>query len=371
MDALKKWLGCHKKPIAIVCLVLCIAFVARALYKVLYKPPVEKEIPYVRTVTIGKDTTLTEYTYPGEVRGRYESALAFQAGGKIIQRNVSLGDEVRAGQVLMVIDPKDVVQAVNNAQAAVTSAQSQAKLARDNATRYQALYQQGAVSEAVWDQYRTQHEAADAALNQALAQLTTARNKLEYTQLVSDHDGVVSSLSGEVGMVVAAGTPVATVVQAGNREIQIFVPENRLGTIAPNMPCQVTFWALQNTTAQGYIRDIAPMADPNTKTYKVRVALPDMPEAARLGMTAKVTLGSVRATQLLLPRAALYQTGDKTEVWVVKAGKVHLQDVTIGNYQDDSVVITKGLTEGDIVVTGGISKLQDNMEVRLEGGVAQ
>jgi multidrug efflux system membrane fusion protein len=161
------------------------------------------------------------------------------------------------------------------------------------------------------------------------------------------------------------------VVQAGNREIQIFVPENRLGTIAPNMPCQVTFWALQNTTAQGYIRDIAPMADPNTKTYKVRVALPDMPEAARLGMTAKVTLGSVRATQLLLPRAALYQTGDKTEVWVVKAGKVHLQDVTIGNYQDDSVVITKGLTEGDIVVTGGISKLQDNMEVRLEGGVAQ
>jgi multidrug efflux system membrane fusion protein len=369
-EKITNWLQTHKKQVAIACAVLLAAQLGRALYKVLYKPKVEKNIPYVRTITVGKDTYATDYTYPGTVRGKYESTLAFQVGGRITQRNVNLGDQVRAGQVLMVIDPKDVQQQVDNARAAVNSAASNAKLAADNARRYGALFRQGAVSESVWDTYRTQNEAAEATLAQAQAQLATAMNQLGYTQLTADHDGVVSSVTGEVGQVASAGAPMATVVQDGNREIEIYVPEGRLGTIAPDMPCTVTFWALNDVTADGTIRYISPMADTATRTYKVRIAIPSMPEGAKLGMTAKVTLGAGSRTAVVIPRSALYETGGSTNVWVVRDGKVSLVPVELGPYQDDNVTIKSGLSDGDVVVTAGISKLREGMEVKLEGSAS-
>lgn len=366
-EKITRWLQSHRKVLAIACAVILVCLIGHALYKVLYKPRVEKTIPYVRTVTIGKSSYATEYTYPGTVRGKYESTLAFQVSGRITQRNVNLGDQVHTGDILMLIDPKDVQQQVDNAQAAVNSAVSSAKLAADNARRYEALYQQGAVSESVWDSYRTQHEAADATLAQAQAQLMTALNQLGYTQLTADHDGVVSSVTGEVGQVASAGSPMVTVVQDGNREIEIYVPEGRLGTIAPDMPCTITFWALGDTTAEGAIRYISPMADAATRTYKVRISIPAMPEGARLGMTAKVTLGTASRSAVVIPRSALYEAGGSTGVWVVRDGKVTLIPVELGPYQEDKVSIRNGLSDGDVVVTAGISKLREGMEVKLEG----
>lgn len=364
----KPFFEAHKKPIYIVLGILILAFLGHSLYKIFYKPPIVKDIPVVRTTTVGQSSNANAYTYPGEVRGKYESNLAFQVGGKIISRSINLGDTVRAGQVLMTIDPKDVRQSYNLYQAAVNSAQSNYKLARDNAVRYETLFSKGAVSESIRDQYRTQYEAAAATLQQAEAQLIASSHQLEYTELRADHDGVISALSGEIGMVVSAGTPVATLVQAGDREIQIFVPEGRLNTIRPGQPCKVTFWALNNVTADGTITEIAPMADQATKTYKVRVALNAMPPEAKLGMTAKVQLSDGNSTDILIPRSAIYGTTGAPQVWVVKDGKVSLTTVAINGYKDDKVIITSGLKTGDIVVTAGITKLSNNMEVKIEGG---
>jgi len=364
----KPFFEAHKKPIYIVLGILILAFLGHSLYKIFYKPPIVKDIPVVRTTTVGQSSNANAYTYPGEVRGKYESNLAFQVGGKIISRSINLGDTVRAGQVLMTIDPKDVRQSYNLYQAAVNSAQSNYKLARDNAVRYETLFSKGAVSESIRDQYRTQYEAAAATLQQAEAQLIASSHQLEYTELRADHDGVISALSGEIGMVVSAGTPVATLVQAGDREIQIFVPEGRLNTIRPGQPCKVTFWALNNVTADGTITEIAPMADQATKTYKVRVALNAMPPEAKLGMTAKVQLSDGNSTDILIPRSAIYGTTGAPQVWVVKDGKVSLTTVAINGYKDDKVIITSGLKTGDVVVTAGITKLSNNMEVKIEGG---
>lgn len=190
----------------------------------------------------------------------------------------------------MQIDPKDIEQSFEASQAAVTAAEANYKLARDNASRYTALYNSGGVSKAMMEQYNTQMEAAASSLRQAQAQLITNSNQLSYTQLIADHDGVVANVSGEVGQVVAAGTPVVTVVQSGEQEIQIYVPENHLDKIYPQQSAKINFWALENVSADGYIREIAPMADSVTRTYKVRVAVPQMPAAVKLGMTAKVHL---------------------------------------------------------------------------------
>lgn len=335
------------------------------------KPDIVKEVPYVRTVTVGQETFDNTFSYPGEVRGRYESNLAFQAAGKIISRNVNLGDTVKTGDILMRIDPKDIEQSFDASQAAVTAAEANYKLARDNAARYTTLYNSGGVSKAMMEQYNTQLEAASSNLRQARAQLIASSNQLSYTQLIADHDGVVASVSGEVGQVVAAGTPVITVVQSGEQEVQIYIPENRLDNIKPQQAALINFWALTNVSAEGYIREIAPMADSVTRTYKVRVAVPQMPPAVKLGMTAKVHLQNGTESSILLPSAAIYQTGTKAQVWLVSNNKVHTNDVTIAGYEGNNVRISAGLKQGDIVVVGGINKLAEGQSVRLEAGVSQ
>ena len=376
----------NKKAFAIATVVLTIGCGGYALYSNMTRNPKSaKVIPIVRVYTVGQNAVVANTKiYPGEVRGRYESQLAFQVAGKIAARYVNVGDTVRAGQVLLALDPKDVAQSVEATTAQLASARASYKLAADNAARYSSLYAQGAVSEAVRDQYQTQLEAASAALRQAQAQANVSSNQLGYTQLVSDTDGVVTALNAEVGQVVAAGTPIATVVRSGEREVHISVPEG--ASLSVGQKAQISFWALPGVEAAGFVREIASMADPVTRTYKVCVAVPDLPAAAKLGMTAKVSLapeqraavsgaakGDATATEptspaFTIPAQALYQVNGKTQVWVVRDNKAQLVEVKVNGYSGNEVLIEQGLSRGDKVITAGLAKLVPHQEVRLEEG---
>ena len=375
----------YQKRLALAAVLLAVGLGSYALYNnIAHKPQTAKLVPIVRTYTVGTAAATAAATYPGEVRGRYESQLAFQVAGKINARMVNVGDSVRAGQVLLALDPKDVNQSVEATAAQLASARASYKLAADNAARYSSLYAQGAVSEAVRDQYQTQLEAASAALRQAPAQANVSSNQLGYTQLVSDTDGVVTALNAEVGQVVAAGTPIATVVRSGEREVHISVPEG--ASLSVGQKAQISFWALPGVEAAGFVREIASMADPVTRTYKVCVAVPDLPAAAKLGMTAKVSLapeqraavsgaakGDATATEptspaFTIPAQALYQVNGKTQVWVVRDNKAQLVEVKVNGYSGNEVLIEQGLSRGDKVITAGLAKLVPHQEVRLEEG---
>lgn len=368
----------NKKAFAIATVVLTLGCGGYALYSNMTRNPKStKVIPIVRVYTVGQNAVVANTKiYPGEVRGRYESQLAFQVAGKIAARYVNVGDTVRAGQVLLALDPKDVNQSVEATAAQLASARASYKLAADNAARYSSLYAQGAVSEAIRDQYATQLEAASAALRQAQSQANVSSNQLGYTQLVSDTDGVVTALSGEVGQVVGAGAPIATVVRSGQREVQINVPEG--AALKIGQKASISFWALPGVTASGYVREIASMADPVTRTYKVCVAVPDLPSTAKLGMTAKVELATsadlptttandANAT-FLIPAQALYQVNNKPQVWLVRDKKAQLADVKVNGYSGNQVLIEQGLSRGDKIITAGLAKLTPNQEVRLEEG---
>lgn len=364
----------NQKRLAIAAAVLIVGASAFALYaNIAHKPQAAKIIPIVRTYTVGNVATAAAATYPGEVRGRYESQLAFQVAGKIAARMVNVGDSVQAGQVLLALDPKDVAQNVEATAAQLASARASYKLAADNAARYRSLYAQGAVSEAIRDQYNTQLEAASATLRQAQAQANVSSNQLGYTQLVSDTAGVVTALNGEVGQVVGAGTPIATVVRSGEREVQISVPEG--ANVSVGQQASVSFWALPGVEATGHVREIASMADPVTRTYKVCVAVPAWPAEAKLGMTAKVSFAdeAVNATAstaagYFIPAQALYQVNNKAQVWVVRERKAQLVEVTVAGYAGNDIIISQGLSQGDKVITAGLAKLIPNQEVRLEEG---
>ncbi|MDU4960392.1 MAG: efflux RND transporter periplasmic adaptor subunit [Sporomusaceae bacterium] len=333
---------------------------------------VVNEIPVVRTAIINTASSSRNYTYSGEVRGRYESQLAFQVNGKIVRRNVQLGSTVQAGEVLMQIDAKDVLQTVNNYSAQVASAESQLQLAESNLKRYRELLEGGAISHSLYDQYVNAYHVAAAGVRQARAQYEQGANQLDYTLLKADKGGIVSAITAEIGQVVNAGQVVATVVQDGEREVEISVPENRIEELRNAAKIQISFWALRQTTTDGRIREISPAADPATRTFKVRVTLTTPPPEIKLGMTAAVAVADNNTvwSAISIPVTAVYQTANATPgVWIVTSDKtVTLRAIQTGNYGGDNTVqVTSGLRQGERIVVAGVHKLTEGQQVSLDG----
>lgn len=326
----------------------------------------------VKTQVVSLGAQEVAQSYSGVIRGRYETNMAFQVGGRIISRNVQLGDKVFAGQVLMVIDARDVIQQANQGDAQVAAAKAQLDLARVNLQRYRELYAQEAVPASVLDQHETSYEAALASYESAMAQAVQGHNALGYTNLASDADGVISAISAEVGQVVGAGQPVVTVTQDDELEVEYNVPENQLSEMYIGKEVAVQLWANKGDTVTGIVREISPVADNTARTFKVRVSLPDLPAGIQLGMTAKVmsfVQGNTAANAAILPLSAIYQTGNTPQVWMVNKDSMtlELKDVQVGAAEGNKVQV-QGLSHGDVVVIAGVHKLRVGEKVRLMDG---
>jgi len=330
--------------------------------------PAAEEIMVVRTAVIGANGISQGYTYSGEVRGRYESQLAFQVNGKIIKRNVQLGSAVQAGDVLMQIDAKDIQQTVNSNSAQIYSAESQRILAESNLSRYQQLLDQGAISRAQYDQYINAYNVAVAGVRQANAQYAQGENQLDYSYLRADKSGVISAITAEIGQVVTSGQVVITVVQDGDREVEISVPENRIEELRRAGQIKVSFWALPNVVVDGNIREISPMADQTTRTFKIRISIVNPPEAMKLGMTAAVTVDTDNKQQTVsIPLAAIYQDENVPKVWVVENDKLILRPVQTANFGNGTIQVLSGLQIGDRIVIAGVHKLKEGQQVKVSG----
>jgi membrane fusion protein, multidrug efflux system len=275
---------------------------------------------------------------------------------------------VKPGDVLMQMDARDLQQTANTYSAQVYSAESQLKLAEKNLNRYRQLYSQGAISRATLDQYESAYDVAAAGVQQSAAQYNQSSNQINASTIYADTAGVVSAISAEVGQIVSAGQPVITVVQDGEREIEINVPENRIEELRQVRQIRVGFWAFPNVRVEGKIREIAPMADKVTRTFKVRVSLVNPPEEIKLGMTASVTLGANNSQQAVsIPLAAIYQSDDKPAVWVVTGETLTLRPVITGIFGNGTVQVLSGLEQGERIVIAGVHKLKEGQRVKVTG----
>ncbi|WP_020587829.1 efflux RND transporter periplasmic adaptor subunit [Desulfobacter curvatus] len=325
--------------------------------------------PLVTSMTISPQNTRPAHLFSGEVRGRYEAALGFRVPGKIIARHVETGTRVKAGDLLMQVDPKDIQEAVTAAKAQVDAATSQYNLAADLLNRFNALYEQDYMSKAEIDRYQNSADSARAVLKQARAQFTQAKNQLDYCNLKADDDGVVLDIRAETGQVVAAGMPVVIMAKGDQREVEIFVPENQVAQFSPDAPFHVSFWALPGLTVQGYVRYVSPVADPITRTYKTRITLINPPDTVRLGMTASAVSATPEAgsSRIFIPLSAVYQAGDAPMVWVVEDHKARLQQIKLGKAgHGEEIQVIEGLSPGDEIITTGVHKLSEGQQVRTQ-----
>ena len=319
--------------------------------------------PLVRTMTVENNNVGAEEIYSGTVKGRYETNLSFQVGGRIINRAVDVGSRVFNGDVLMTVDASDYNQQVNQAEAQMSSTAAQLNLARSNLDRYQQLYNENAIPAAMLDQYRTDYNAARAAYDNARAAAQQSYNALSYTQLIADADGVISSINVEEGQVVAAGQTALTLVQTNELEVEINVPENKLPTV--NQPALIKFWA-STVEVQAVVREIAPMADAASRTYRVRLTLLDPPSEIQLGMTASAAFKTKAVEGMVVPLTAIYQSDEQPKVWIVERDQiVRPKNISVERFEENQALV-KGLKSGEMIVTAGVNKLRDGQTVRTQ-----
>uniref|UniRef100_UPI000344EC20 efflux RND transporter periplasmic adaptor subunit n=1 Tax=Janthinobacterium sp. HH01 TaxID=1198452 RepID=UPI000344EC20 len=332
--------------------------------------PAEKteDIRPVRAIVLASSDVDVNAEFSGEVRARVESRLGFRVGGKIVARKVDVGTLVKHGQVLMQLDPQDLQLSQAQALAGLRAAETNRDLAKAELKRYQELRSKNFVSQAVLDAKDSTYKAAQANVDAAQAAYRGQSNQAGYASLVSDVDGVVTAVDAEVGQVVQPGTPVVRVARQGEKEIVIGLPEDKVETLRRVPDVQVRLWADPKNTVAGKIREISPVADPSTRTYTVKVSIPDSLAEAKLGMTAVVQFASKTATpQIKVPLTALYYEKSASSVWVVDGGVVKLVPVTIAGAAGNDIVLGSGVKAGQTVVTAGVNLLKPGQKVKILG----
>ena len=305
--------------------------------------------------------------FAGEVRAREESPLAFRVGGKLVRRLVDIGDRVDRGQLLASIDPGDLSLQAQAAQAGLAAAEAELQRASADRARYQALASEQLVSRSARDAQDAAHAAALGQVRAARANLQAARNQVGYSQLRAPAAGVIAERHAEAGQVVAAGQPVFVLAADGPREIQVALPESAIDRFSVGRAAQVELWNAQGRRLPARIREIAPAADPRTRTYAARVAL-EASGGAELGQSARVYFepGAGETAVLTVPLAALQRSdAGATAVWVVdpRSHVLQLRPVQAGAYGEDRVPVLRGLTAADWVVAAGGHLLREGQVV--------
>tara|TARA_R110002020_G_scaffold104073_11_gene243713 strand:+ start:5054 stop:6202 length:1149 start_codon:yes stop_codon:yes gene_type:complete len=303
--------------------------------------------------------------YAGEVRARFEPALAFRIGGKISKRFVDVGARVKKDQPLAELDASDVGLQREAAQAQLSSAEADLALATSELERYRDLVDQQLVSRSLYDARVSQHEAAMARVRQARAQADVSVNQAGYAVLRAPASGVIAQRLAEAGQVVAAGQTVFVLAEDGEREVAISVPERDARDFSVGRPLAVELWSRPGERFPGALREISPSADPQARTFAARVSFEPGDTPVDLGQSARVYANGGDQPVVTVPLSAVHEKDGGAAVWVVDpaASKVNLRPVVLGAYGEDRVPVREGLAAGDWVVAAGVHLLLEGQRI--------
>ena len=344
------------------------------------KPAEEAKAPPVRpvlTVVAKQREAVVFGPFAGTVEPRYQSQLGFQIAGRMVARDVTVGDLVRKGQRLAALDPVVPRFELARAEADLADTKAQTENAAASESRTRRLTQGNVVAQAQLDQATANRDTAQARLAQSEAGLQKARDNLGYTELKADFDGVVTQRIAEIGQVLSAGQAVVAVARPDIREAVVDIPEQLVGALPADGVFTVVLQSAPGVTAKGRIRETAPFAEAGTRTRRLKIALDGPGESFRLGATITVSLSRAVAPHVLLPATALWEADGRRSIWIVTANAggtgpavVARRDVTVGSVPEgegsDRIAVRSGLQPGERVVTAGARSLREGQAVRLE-----
>src|SRR6201991_4352489 len=317
----------------------------------------------VLVATVHYESESPERSFVGTIKPRIETDMGFRVPGKVAKRLVEVGQTVDVGQPLATLDEVDLKLQAEQAQAEFSAATGVLAQAAASETRAKDLRVKGWTTDAQMDQARAAADEACARLNRAERSVELTKNSLSYATLVADTRGVVTSTLIDAGQVVASGQTAIRVARFAEKEAVVAIPE----TLARDATASVTLWSEPNRKYAAKLREIAPAADPATRTYLAKFSLPDAGDKVSLGMTATLTLADPATERVArVPLSALFSQGGDPSLYIVDAsGDVALKPVVVKSYASNDVVITSGVDDGAKVVVLGVQKLDPAQKVRV------
>jgi membrane fusion protein, multidrug efflux system len=298
--------------------------------------------------------------YTVEAASRYSNVMSFRVAGKVTERKVRLGERVHRGEVIARLDAVDAAKQAAAAKAVLEAAEHRLVFARQQLERDKAQHEQNLIAVNQFEQTEDAYVAALAGRDQAANQWTVANNALSYTALSADQDGIITAENADTGQVVAAGQAVYSLAWSGDVDVVLDAAANDLARLAIGQPADVVFTALPGRHFAARLREIAPDADPQSRTYRVKLTLIDAAPEVHLGMTGDANLSAgnrpSEAPLFKIPATAIFHRGSNTAVWIVRKqdSTLELRPVKVANYSERSVLVNEGLAEGDDLVVAGV-----------------
>lgn len=329
----------------------------------------EAPVRPVRVITVTEQQAGETVSLSGVVEAKTEVDLAFRIGGRMVNRFVSVGDRVEAGKLIAQLDSQDEENAVRAAAASLSAAEGKVFEAEQNYDRQRQLLSRGHTT-------RQRYDAAVQTLNTlrgqadvARAQLATAKTRLNDTNLYADAPGEVTLRAVNSGEVVQAGQMIVRIARKEGRDAVFDAPPSLIARVASDADISVALSIDPAVVASGRVREVAPQADPQTGTFRVRVGLTDPPPEMRLGssVVGRATLEGLAG--MAIPASALSRANGVPSVWVVDTTSetVSSKPVEVAAFRASEVIVSGGLAPGDVVVTAGIQSLRPGQRVRLLG----
>lgn len=348
----------------------------------------QEEAPDVFNVETAavKVMDITRYSsYAGKVKGSREEAVMPKLARRVAAVHVTEGQAIRRGQLLVSLERDKLDAAVQQAEAGLLYARAalaanevQRQTALSNYERQKVLHEAGAVSDQALEAAKAQYDAlntgaAEAGVAQAEAALNLARQNLADCDITSPMDGIVGRVDVSVGDTTSMQSPVAAISDTAELEVEVQVSESDISSVQAGTTVNVLIKAVGEEPLAGTVKTVASVADPLTRTYPVKVALPNNSTAqVKSGMFAEVLLGTQNRTGVIaIPMAAVLPKNGENVVYVV-SGENRAQTVVVQTGLNDGtyIEITRGLEVGQKVVTKGNTLIDETSLLNLADGGA-
>ncbi|HEY6754559.1 MAG TPA: efflux RND transporter periplasmic adaptor subunit [Pseudolabrys sp.] len=323
----------------------------------------------VRTATVDQRAAGTPVTLTGRIEAEDEVALAFRISGRVLENDRKLGDRVEPGQVVARLESQNERNALRAAQANLIASEGQLTQARNHFERQDTLLKQGWTTRANHDQAKQALQTAESQVDAAEAQMKTAYDLVSFTELKADAPGVVTVVGPGAGEVVQAGQMIVRLARRDGRDAVFDVSAQVMRTAPSDPRITVSLTDDPKITVSGRVREIAPQADPVTRTFAVKIGLNDPPPAMRLGATVTGRMEGDSVPVIDIPATALTKFNSQPAVWIVDPSKqtVSIRNVDVLRYDPARVAISGGLTTGEVIVTAGVQALHPGQKIRLLG----
>ncbi|TPK00099.1 efflux RND transporter periplasmic adaptor subunit [Mesorhizobium sp. B2-5-12] len=329
-----------------------------------------KKLPImVRTETVAMADYAPRTALTGMIAARTLNNLSFRVGGRVAERLADVGQHVDKGAVLARIDPQEQESDLRSAQADLDAAQAQLTQSAAAFERQKTLLAQGYTTRRDYDAADQALKVAQGSLDAAQSALANAKQNLSFTELKAGAAGVITARQVETGQVVQAAQTVFTVAEDGDRDAVFNVQETLVARTPTSPAVTITLLSDPQIRATGKVREISPAVDPASGSIRVKVGIADTPAGMPLGAAVIGSVSAKPAKAILLPWQALTSSAGKPAVWIVdpSTGTVTMAPVEVLAFNSGTVVIARGLEEGQSVVTAGGQLLSAGQKIEISG----